>query len=178
MAQASGNVRSRHKHENETQARINEEAHEERGQDGETDAARFHQATPETGVDEFCDLLRPFEEPIKIVERNEVESDGSDRRDRILNTWNVRQNEVVPVDTNQPVNKTDKSREEDIDRRNHEKRRGKFGVQRGGNELACDGGEAEEVTDPNLGQPRQGRGPFGAVGFGLWDIHELILSLP
>ena len=57
-------------------------------------------------VGEVGDFLRPFEDPIEVVERNEMEADGTTYPDGMIPSRDLEHDVMILVNTIKPVKPT------------------------------------------------------------------------
>src|SRR5689334_15904008 len=113
-AETSGHIGSSKKEQDETEPGIKYETQNERGKNHKADHLRLHQRELESPVDETSDFLGPFENPVEVVNRNEVEAHGAGRRNGMLPTRNVLHDHVISVDAHKPVDATDEHHQKEI----------------------------------------------------------------
>src|SRR6267143_3023061 len=141
-------MRKRDEEQNEAQAGVQQQPHEERREHGDPDGLRLHKRLLQATIHESRDFLRPLENPVEVVKGEEMKSDGAGGRDGVLPSADVREYDVILVHAHHPINATNKRREKQIQWWNGEPALGQFGMQYYGHNFRKDRHDAENVANP------------------------------
>ena len=142
-------VRKRHEHEDKAGTRI-EIAQDHCQQQGDPDGDRFHQRQLQLVIHETRDLSRPFENPVQVVEGDEVKTSGARGRNRVRPAGNMVQNQMNAMHADQPVDNTHKTWQKDVQRRDYKLAFGEVGLTIQRNDFRDSRGKTEEVADPDV----------------------------
>src|SRR5712691_128777 len=152
---ASRQIRCGPEQQNHAEAAVQHQKHNKSGKDCHSRSIWFHQRRVHTAIHEIGQCLRPLENPIQAINRNQMEPGRVQRPDRIGAGCRCRKDNVEFINTHEPVNEADEIRKKQVQRRREQLPLGEFWMQGDRDDLREERRNPEKVSDPDARKRRQ-----------------------